>query len=339
MKWKPTLTIRENHIGDRKGIQLSDPINMKRLLVAKEDMLELIAGIDSERKRELESALADQGALAEDWSSLSEWSAGLDHWEKRNWNLALSYYLWARRDTFLDEGPEYESIRCEALNTMLSQSDLPLPSNISDSERIDLGDVLPIPQDQSVGAILQSRRTTQVFRSDGTVDSHTLGGLLKESFSVSRRHHTPDIKEHIHNILHGVGFSFDPYLAVFNVDGLTPGIYYYNISQDRMRLESEGDYRQDVCAALIGHNQALTAACTVFLVVDFQRFQWRYRHERALRNLYVDAGRMAQYLILVATAFGLKNHITPATVDTSFATLLNIDPERRQVFYGITLGH
>lgn len=339
MKWKPTLTIRENHIDGREGVQLSDPINMKRLLVAKEDVLDLIADLDSVRKTEIENALADQGALAEEWSSLSEWSAGLDHWEKRNWKLALSYYLWARRDTFLDEGPEYEAIRCEALESMLSESDLPLPSPIDDSERIDIGNVRPIPEDQSVGAVLRSRRTTQVFVADKTFDSRLFGGLLREGFSVSRRYHVPDIQEHIHNILHGVGFAFDPYIAVFNVDGLDPGIYYYNISQDRIRLESAGDYRRDVCAALIGHNQALTAACTIFLVVDFQRFQWRYRHERALRNLYVDSGRMAQYLILVATAYGLKNHITPATVDSAFATLLNIDPERRQVFYGITLGY
>lgn len=339
MNWKPTLTIRENHIGGRAGIQLSDPIDMKRLLVAKEDVLDLIADINAARKTEVENALADQGVLAQEWSSLSEWSAGLDHWEKRNWQLALSYYLWARRDKFLDEGPEYEAIRCAALEDMLSESDLPLPSEIDDSELIDLGSIRPIPQDKSVGAVLRSRRTNQVFRSDKTFDIRLLGGLLKEGFAVSRPCHIPDIQEHIHNILHGVGFAFDPYLAVFNVEGLDPGIYYYNISQDRMRLESLGDYRGDVCTALIGHNQALTASCTIFLVVDFQRFQWRYRHERALRNLYVDSGRMAQYLLLVATAYGLKNHITPATVDSAFATLLNIDPENRQVFYGITLGY
>lgn len=339
MKWKPSLTIRENFIGGRKGVQLSDPIDMKRLLVSKEDMLDAIVDAGSEHHSELVVALVDQGAFAEDWSSLSKWHAGIDHWKKRNWRLALSYYLWARRETFLDEGPDYEDIRCEALRTMLDESDVPLPDPISDSEKIDLGVSFPIPESQSVGTVLGSRRTSQAFNAAKSIDCALLGGLLENGFSISSRYHTPNVKEHIHNLLHGVGFAFDPYIAVFNIDGLEPGIYYYNIGQNRIRMESPGCFRQEVCSGLIGHNQALAAACTVFLVADFRRFQWRYRHERALRNLYVDAGRMAQYLLLVATAYKLKNHLTPATVDSALAKLLKIDFERRQVFYGITLGY
>lgn len=339
MRWKPSLTIRENHIDGRKGIQLSDPISMRRLLVSKDDMLDAIMDTDFDCQSEVVSALVNQGVLAADWSFLSAWNAGIDHWGKRNWKLAVSYYLWARRDTFLDEGQNYEAIRCEALQTMLDESDVPLPSLIDDSEKIDLGIALPLPHNQSAGAILESRRTSQAFRAEKSIGSSLLAGLLENGFSVSRRYHVPDIQEHIHNILHGVGFAFDPYIAVFNVDGLDPGIYYYSISQNRIRMESAGCFRQEVCAGLIGHSQALTAACTIFLVADFRRFQWRYRHERALRNLYVDAGRMAQYLILIATAYGLKNHLTPATVDSTLAKTLNIDLERRQVFYGITLGY
>jgi SagB-type dehydrogenase family enzyme len=340
MKWKPSLTIRQNHIDQRDGIQLSDPIEMKRLLISRQDMLDAVMNADTGTQSDSVEALNEHGVLAHDWTlCMEEWASGLEHWERRNWNLAASYYLWARRDTFLDEGPEYEAIRCEALETMLKVSDVPLPVSIEASETVDLGVPTPIPHEETIGAVLRRRVTTQTFQSDRHMDSSLLAGLLENGFSISRRYHVPDIKEHIHNLLHGVGFAFDPYVAVFNVAGLDPGIYYYSISQNRLRLQTIGNFRNDVCAGLIGHEQALAADCTIFLVVDFRRFQWRYRHERALRNLYVDVGRMAKYLILVATAYGIRNHLTPATVDTVLGGLLNIDPERRQVFYSITFGY
>jgi SagB-type dehydrogenase family enzyme len=339
MRWKPGLTFRENHVDGRSGIQLSDALDRRRLLVSKKTLLSVIANTRSEECTESLVALQREGVLGEDWSKLGDWQRGMSHWEARNWTLALSYYLWARRDEFLDEGPNYEEIRCEALQSMLSESSVPLPDFVEPSERVDLGKPAPIPENITLGEVLRRRVTTQVFNAQSSIPPQILAGVLSNGFSVSRRFHVPDIEEHIHNLLHGVGFAFDPYVVVFNVEGLKPGIYFYSISQDSLRLESEGDFRQEVCAGLIGHQQALSAGCTIFLVVDFRRFQWRYRHERALRNLYVDVGRMAQYFILIATAYGLRNHITPATVDSSLATLLKIDSERRQVFYSITLGN
>jgi hypothetical protein len=47
---------------------------------------------------------------------------------------------------------------------------------------------------------------------------------------------------------------------------------------------------------------------------------------------------MTQFLLLVATAFGVRNHITPATLDGALADLLGIDLGRKQVFYAVTLG-
>lgn len=339
MRWKPNITIRENHIQDRIGIQISDPISMKRLLVSKDKILDLIFDLNNKNTSSLIDVLIDQNILSENWDSLNNLVSGIKHWDDRNWKLATAYYLWARRDQFLDEGENYEEIRCKALDEMLKESEVPLPPFISDLEKIDLGKALPIPPNMSIGGVLENRRTSQIFNSKNPMSCETFAGILEYGFSVSRKYHIPDIQEHIHNLLHGVGFAFDPYIAVYNIEGLEPGIYYYNISQNKLRLETKGDFKNIVSKALIGHNQALTSVCTIFLVVDFRRFQWRYRHERALRNLYVDAGRMAQYLILIATAYGLKNHLTPATRDSIFSELLNIDFERRQVFYGITLGY
>lgn len=67
--------------------------------------------------------------------------------------------------------------------------------------------------------------------------------------------------------------------------------------------------REVMQRCLIGHEGPASAACTLILSVEFERYQWRYRHERALRNLYVETGRIAHHLLLQATAHGLGTHI------------------------------
>ena len=342
LEWKPALTIRPNAIGGLGGVQVSDAISQQRYKVSQSDLLDLLCVTSDESnglgEKQL-SAFQRLGLICEPDKSSDAYDEGIKHWEKHNWQLALGYYCWALREEFLDEGEDYEEIRCGALRKMLAESPVPLPIPISSNEIVNFGDATPIPCAKTLGNVLKTRVTTQFMNPEDEMSNGVFHGLLLHGFSVSRKYHVPDIDEHIHNLLHGVGFAFDPFIAVFDVQGLQSGIYYYSISQDALKLIKQGDFRQEVCRGLIGHQQALTAACTVFLVADFPRFQWRYRHERALRNLYVDVGRMAQYFILVATAYGIKNHITPATVDDLLAGLLNINSDDRQVFYSITLGY
>jgi SagB-type dehydrogenase family enzyme len=337
LEWKPLLTVRPNHVGGKGDVQISDALGQVRYKVRKQDLLDAISS------REGGSGIVQEfrrlGLLSEGSDIPTPILDGIDHWRSRNWTLALSYYLWSTRDEFLDEGAEYERIRCDALNEMLEESPLPLPEAISSEDEISLGTPTEIPPTISLGEVLANRRTSLKLESNGEMDKSVLHGLLLNGFLVSRPYHVPDIKQHIHNILHGVGFAFDPFLAVFDVKYLEPGIYYYNISEDRLKLIKPGMFRREVCSGLIGHEQALTASLTAFLTVDFRRFQWRYRHERALRNLYFDSGRMAQYFILVATAYGIKTHITPATVDDELSSLLDTHQDERQVFHTITLGY
>ncbi|AZO59680.1 SagB/ThcOx family dehydrogenase [Mesorhizobium sp. M1A.F.Ca.IN.022.06.1.1] len=337
LEWKPVLTIRPNFVGKRGEVQISDALGQQRYKVRKRDLLDALCG-DHPRTDHVLTSLKETGLLAKSWDPVETGSEGVEHWTSRNWTFALSYYLWSRRSMFLDEGEDYERIRCTALRDMLDESNLPLPEPIKEEEAIQLPEAADLPENESVGEVLANRVTTLAFSSGGKTDAALLHGLLFHGFSVSRPYHVPNVEDHIHNILHGVGFAFDPFLAIFDINGIEPGLYDYNISQDRLKLVKKGVFRKQISSGLIGHEQALTAACTVLLVADFRRFQWRYRHERALRNLYFDVGRMAQYFILVSTAFGLKTHITPATVDDDLAKLLDIDPDERQVFHSITLG-
>jgi nitroreductase len=72
--------------------------------------------------------------------------------------------------------------------------------------------------------------------------------------------------------------------------------------------------------------------------VDVSQYQWRYRHERALRNLYIESGNLFQRVLVVATALRLSGLPTPAFSDETVAALLNLNSVRQFPVYSLTFG-
>ncbi|GHE78089.1 hypothetical protein GCM10018785_52880 [Streptomyces longispororuber] len=96
--------------------------------------------------------------------------------------------------------------------------------------------------------------------------------------------------------------------------------------------------RRRMSAILVGQPAPLSAAATVLLVADFERYQWRYRHERALRHLWLDAAHAMGYLLLSATALEKSTHISPAARDSAANACLGLSDARHQVMYCLSAG-
>jgi nitroreductase len=90
--------------------------------------------------------------------------------------------------------------------------------------------------------------------------------------------------------------------------------------------------------ALYGQSAPKTAAFSVAFVFDLARYCWIYRHERALRNLFVEVGRIAQYLIIAGEQLGWSALPTPAIADSKMANLLGCGSERFYPAYTLTVG-
>lgn len=335
--WKPLLTLRRNHAGGAKPLQLSDPISQMRFGIGGQDLLDYLYFDRDGCGSDTADALSAIGLIKPDLSPPSDLIEGRDLWHRYDWQLSLSYFLWSMRDEFVDHGHGYDDKRCRALETLLAVEPLPLPESIPQDEAVVLPESADVPPGRSVGQVLGSRRTSTRFRNDD-VAARTLAGLLHHGFVHSRRFHVPDVEEDVRNILQGCGFAIDPYIAVYSVEGIDAGIYRYSVSEDRLKLICAGCFRAKMSECLIGHRESETASFTVLFAAEFERFQWRYRHERALRNLYVDVGRMAQFFILIATAFDLATHLTPACRDDEISKLLGLDPDRHQVLHTVTVG-
>jgi hypothetical protein len=99
-----------------------------------------------------------------------------------------------------------------------------------------------------------------------------------------------------------------------------------------------GNHREAMIGVLQGMRSPKTAAWTLGLVADFPRYQWRYRHEHALRRLYVEAGFVGQELLALGLAYNLGTLVTPAQKDSAYLDLHGLTADRYAPVYTLTMG-
>lgn len=303
-------------------VSISNPMTHRRVLVRPQQAAEWIAGAHSKIDESLsgEPVVDDPGRQGE------------LHWQERAWDWALPYYLWSRRGEFLDR--DDQTAAAPLLETYrLADGDVPLPRRAPAT-------ALPLPAPEltsgpSLHEVLLRRATVRRFR-DRPMPVNLLGGLLWASFAGVRRLRasSSDVREPLRSFASAVDFA----LIVYDVTGLGSGLWWYDVGSHRVWGHQPGDFRTEVNDVLWRQGPPLSASGTLVLIADFERYQWRYRHERALRNLYIDAGRLAHAFLLVAAASRVGCFVTPATDDTRLSDFLALDLDREGPLYTITFG-
>jgi SagB-type dehydrogenase family enzyme len=135
----------------------------------------------------------------------------------------------------------------------------------------------------------------------------------------------------------GALYPVETYLAVHRVEGVTPGIWHFQVLDFALELVVKGDFRQPLVAA--GLSQSfLGAAGAVFIWTGvLNRARWKYR-ERAVRYLFLDAGHICQNLMLAATALGLGVCPVGAFFDGEVESLLQVDERDEVALYLAAVG-
>jgi SagB-type dehydrogenase family enzyme len=141
-----------------------------------------------------------------------------------------------------------------------------------------------------------------------------------------------------YDALINLGRLYEIFFIAHDVRGLAPGAYYYDTNRHEFELVRLGALRAETELSIIGQHHARTAACTFVVAADFRLTQWQYRHNRTLRAFYVDAGKIVQHLILIATAHRLSTAMSAAINDSKICELLKMDPENEQAFFTLSVG-
>jgi len=337
-QWLPLLSLRA---GTDDRVVVSDPLQHRRGSLPVQALLDLVAPKGTDRvpqQQGLQAELAARGWLPSGPVRPGV-VRGLRLWWSRGWHPSLSYYLWSRHRTFVDESDADGDVRRDAVRRYLAEGtpDDEPARTAPDDGGVDVA--LPpagaLRADADLGAVLLARRTTRAY-ARRPVDAATLSSILAHGLADTRGNHGTKSDELAW--LRSHGSCFGVYVVAYGVDGLHPGVYRYDVVTHSVRLVHAGDLRADMCSILVGMRAPETASFTLVLTADFEKYQWRYRHERALRHLYMSVGRVAQRLLIVAQAHGLGSLPTPATRDSDTCALLRLDPVRTTPLYTLTMG-
>jgi SagB-type dehydrogenase family enzyme len=135
----------------------------------------------------------------------------------------------------------------------------------------------------------------------------------------------------------GARNPYEGYLLARRVEGLEPGVYHYSAMERSFALMR--DAAPPSFPTLLGE-QAWTAsaAAVVLLVADFERPMWKYHDPAAYRVTMIEAGHIAQNMLLVATSHGLAGNPTALLSARRVGELLGLRRLTQSPIYAVAIG-
>ena len=137
----------------------------------------------------------------------------------------------------------------------------------------------------------------------------------------------------------GARHPTEVFLASFDLEGIEPGVYHYDVEGHRLERLSAGQRREEferATADLFAKYQEPPAAALVF-ASRVERSMWRYRDPRSFRAILVDVGHAVMAYRQVARMLGFRTYAYQKMQDSQLAELLDIDPAEQPPLYVGTL--
>ncbi|WP_434579111.1 hypothetical protein J3P95_00745 [Pseudomonas sp. Z5-35] len=272
--------------------------------------------------------------------------ASTTHWVERGWEACIPFYLLSRTIKYIDDDKGRVKILDEKYREYESASVCPVP-NVpvfieSDQPTFALRKISSASNDWIPGfpEKVLKRRSHREFKRL-VLEVAEFQEIL--SHSVSRLLETLDMYRHLHGsrlrYTKNFGAAFSSYVVVYDIVGLRSGVYFINMEELSFGLIKEGDFRESMSRIIWGMVAPKTANYTLVLAATPSCYAWRYRHDKALRNLFIEAGRIMHMHINACSEFNVQGVTTPATRDDELRALLDIDLASDEIpLYTATMG-
>lgn len=255
------------------------------------------------------------------------------HWIDRGWGAALQLHLKTQCLTYADDNDP------EAIKIFPENFSVDFWKEYEGKKVVELPPPAEVSQ-RSLEDILLSRRTGKINigrQLEVSVLSSILKQANKETLEI-RSTTEKDYKEKP-EVLYNSNFTAqETYVAIYDVEGIQPGIYFYDLKKHVLILIQEGDFREEIGRFCIGQRYAGMGACSFLISAVWERYMKRYSHSRAYRNLLVNTAELAHKYILLATSYKLGNFLTPALNDETSVDLIGEPMSKETVLYVVTIG-
>jgi SagB-type dehydrogenase family enzyme len=136
----------------------------------------------------------------------------------------------------------------------------------------------------------------------------------------------------------GARNPFEAYLYARQIDGLERGFYHYSaVDHSLLRLSCESQPQPS--RLLADQDWADAMPCIIFLVAHFERTMWKYRDDNGYRVVLIEAGHIAQNIMLMATQRQMTACPTALLRHSEIHACLGIARITQSVLYALTLSY
>jgi SagB-type dehydrogenase family enzyme len=185
------------------------------------------------------------------------------------------------------------------------------------------------------------RKTVRQFNPT-TVTKQSFSNLIFTGFGYFHQHKSSEkeYKEFKRRASPSGGClqAIEPYILVFDVEGIAPGIYWYDAEHHALCLmDNEVSYEQvsDMLASQFFSNDC---SFSVFLTANLEIFTWKYRTTRSYRVVNLEVGHFSQTLQLAAVSEGLNTWITGAFDDELIEKCLGLEETKNIPLFYLAFG-
>lgn len=199
---------------------------------------------------------------------------------------------------------------------------------------------LPKPEypGAALGDVICRRRSRREF-GGGAISLDCISTLLHAAYGVT---HDPghENEQRLRTVPSGGGlYPLDVYLAVREVDRLAAGLYHYDPLRKVLEVIREGDLTSQLGDALVETSSAPSAERSVIFLMAGVFWRTRFKYGlRGYRFVLLEAGHVAQNLLLVAEALGVSAYPIGGFYDRRLDAVVGLDGVNESVVYGVALG-
>ena len=234
-----------------------------------------------------------------------------------------------------------EFLAAEEADSLLVQQARYLPSPALFSRNRDPASDITLPLNPltSDPFLTMSRRRTMRRLRDEPMTIAALADCFQFSLAITAMIDDPEIVDlPLKMTPSGGGRNpYEGYVCVRNVTGLPPGIYHYSAIDRTLGAVRPGP-PPSFSTLMAGQRWTENAAAIIFLVANFDRAMWKYHQPGAYNATMIEAGHIAQNIMLAATAHGLAANPVGALSLDAIEAALGVAGPTQAVTYALVLG-
>ena len=187
-----------------------------------------------------------------------------------------------------------------------------------------------------LGDALSTRRSIREYSRD-PVAGGELAALLHAAYGVTAYDEagtSPALRAAPSG---GALFPLELYALALNVTDLDVGLYHFDPLVDELECEQDDRVVEPILESMIYRAPVEQAAVVLVLTAMFWRTRFKYAL-RGYRFALLEAGHVAQNVLLAATALGLASVPLGGFFDRKLATALGIDGVNEAPLYLVCVG-